>query len=147
VYSKNRGEDMGFSRLDTKEDVENFITAVKSILTSSSFCIDTDLDILPKKKSEDALDPYTTANTLAALDFDRYDIRRVLLVLTVADYAETILDNLDPSFPPFFVFYQTIQKKDVYIKIKIRDRIHGKIFCVSFHFARYPFRRPLPYES
>lgn len=138
---------MSLSRQDSKEEVENFIGRLRDILASPTFNINIDLDLIPKKKSESPLDPYTTANTLAELDYDKYDIRDQLLHITVSDYAETISDNKDPLSPPFFVFCREIQKRDVYIKVKIRDRINGKIFCVSFHFARYPFKKPLPYET
>lgn len=138
---------MSLSQLDSREDVESFIMELKNILTSPTFNINTDLDILPKKKSEDSLDPYTTANTLAELDYDKYDACNQLLNIAVSDYVETILDNKDSSFPPFFVFCKEIQQRDVYIKVKIRDQTNGKIFCVSFHFARYSFKRPLPYEA
>jgi hypothetical protein len=109
--------------------------------------VKSDLDILPRKKDEDPLDPYTTANTLVELEFDKYDIRDQLLSIAVSDYVETIIDDKNSSLPPFFVFCREMQGRDVYIKVKIRDRLRGKVFCVSFHFARYRFRRPLPYES
>ena len=138
---------MSISQRDSKEDVAEFLAELKEILTSTSFDVNTDLDILPKKASEDPLDPYTTVNTLAELAFDRYDVRDQLLSLEVPDYVETIIDSKNPALPSFRVFCREIQKRDVYIKVKIRDRAQGKIFCVSFHFARYPFAHPLPYEA
>lgn len=116
-------------------------------MDSDSFVIHRDLDILLKKKNESPLDPYTTANTLAALDFDKADVCEQLKQLTVCEYAETIIDDRDATWPSFFVFYKNIQMRDVYIKVKIRDRQSGKVFCVSFHFARYPKPAPLPYEN
>jgi len=138
---------MSISQLDSKEDVAGFIAELKEILTSTDFDVNSDLDILPKKASEDPLDPYTTANTLAELEFDKYDVRDQLLSIEVPDYVETIIDDKNSTLPSFRVFCREIQKRDVYIKVKIRDRVKGKIFCVSFHFARYPFTHPLPYES
>ncbi len=116
------------------------------ILESDTFEIERDLDILPKKKNERLTDPYTTANTMAALDFDVNDVCEELKTITVKDYAETILDDRNAAAPPFFVFYRYIQTRDVYIKVKIRDKVTGKVFCVSFHFARYPKPSSLPYE-
>lgn len=49
-------------------------------------------------------DPYTTANTMAALDFDTNDVCEELKTITVKDYAETILDDRNVAAPPFFVF-------------------------------------------
>jgi hypothetical protein len=138
---------MSASQLDSKENVILFLIELRRILTSCDFDINNDLDILPKKANENPLDPYTTANTLAELEFDKNDVKEQLLSVDVRDYVETIIDDKDDSLPPFFVFCKEIQKRDVYIKVKIRDRINGKIFCVSFHFARYLFKHPLPYES
>lgn len=51
------------------------------------------MDILPKKKKESAADPYTTANTMAALEFDANDVCEELKAITVKDYAETMFDD------------------------------------------------------
>ena len=134
------------SRIDSKEFVEQFLSELKTILESDTFVIERDLDILPKKRNERAKDPYTTINTMAVLEFDANDVCEELKAITVEDYAETMLDDRNEAAPPFFVFYRNIQTRDVYIKVKIRGRATGKVFCVSFHFARYPKPSPLPYE-
>lgn len=72
------------------------------------FVITRDLDIMMKKKSESPIDPYTTANTLLELEFDSYDVHSQLVALDVREYLETIIDNLDPDFPPFFAFGKVI---------------------------------------
>jgi hypothetical protein len=132
--------------ISSEEEIKNFLSGIKEILTDPSFNVDVDLDILMKKKTESPTDPYTTANTLLALDFDKYDVLNQLLSLEVSDYLETFIDDLDSRLPPFFAFVKEIKKKDVYIKVKIRDKQKHKIFCVSFHFARYTFPRNLPYR-
>lgn len=134
------------SRIDSKEFVEQFLSELKAILESDTFVIERDLDILPKKRNESATDPYTTINTMADLELDANDVCEELKAITVEDYAQTMLDDRNVNAPPFFVFYRNIQTRDVYIKVKIRDRATGKVFCVSFHFARYPKPSPLPYE-
>lgn len=91
------------------------------------------------------VDPYTTANTMLELDFDRKDVWHQLISLDISEYLETFIDDKDPSWPPFFAFAKSIKNRDVYIKAKIRDRLNGKVFCVSFHFARHPFPETLPY--
>lgn len=83
--------------------------------------------------------------TLLALDFDKNDVLNQLLALEVSEYMETFIDDLDNSLPPFFAFAKVIKSRDVYIKVKIRDTQNNKVFCVSFHFARYPFPTNLPY--
>jgi hypothetical protein len=40
---------------------------------------------LLKKKDEDSLETYTTANTLAELEFDKYDVRDQLLAIAASD--------------------------------------------------------------
>ena len=60
------------------------------------------MDILPKKKKESATDPYTTANTMAALEFDANDVCEELKAITVKDYAETMFDDRNAAAPPFF---------------------------------------------
>lgn len=117
-------------------DVKNFLTDLKHVLTSDKY----DLDILPRKKDEDPLDPYTTENTMLALDYDTDDVKDELLSLTEKDYLETILDDKDSSKPPFWVFGKAIKCKDVYIKVKIRDKARCKVFCVSFHYSRFPLK-------
>lgn len=125
-------------RIDSKTEVQNFLCDLNEIMTSPNFNIDKDLDILPKKNSEADTDPYTTENTLLDLDYDSYDVKAELLSLTVANYVETMIDNKDSSLPPFYVFTKPINSRDVYIKVKIRDQMNNKVFCVSFHYARYP---------
>ena len=78
-------------------------------------------------------------------DFDRNDVLHQLMSLVVSEYLETFIDDKDPSWPPFFVFARSIKRRDIYIKVKIRDRVKEKVFCVSFHFARHPFPDTLPY--
>ena len=131
---------------ESREKVEQFLVELKSILSSPNFNPAKDLDILLKKKNEDMFDSYTTANTLLALGFDNEDVRNELLKIGVEDYAETLIDVMDSTLPPFYVFYRDIQSREVYIKVKIRDSVTGKVFCISFHFARYPAPKPFPYS-
>lgn len=120
-----------------KEEVEEFLKILKSILNNKNFNIGKDLDILLKKKNEDPLDPYTTMNTLNELDYDKKDIKRELLNLSIEDYIETLIDLKDIDGPKLYVFIKYIIGRAVYIKIKIRSIQNRKIFCISFHFARY----------
>ena len=128
----------------TLEDVENFLKSLQEVLQSKDFNIACDLDILLKKSSEALDDPYTTQNTLLDLDFDREDVMQQLL--RGVHYYETIIDNKDPALPPFHAFIKEIEHRNVYIKIKIRDYARRKVFCVSFHYARYPIQS-MPYAT
>lgn len=137
---------MSLKVISSLADVKAFLKELKELLVDPAFNIKTDLDILPKKSSEDPSDPYTTANTLLDLDFDSEDVMNQLLALDASEYLETFIDDINSSLPPFYTFARKIQSKDVYIKVKIRDRKKCKVFCVSFHYARYPFPQRLPYS-
>lgn len=126
-----------------QKDVINYLKELRKVLTNPKFDISKDLDI--KKSSESPTDPFTTANTLLAMDFDRNDVFYHLLALDISEYMETFIDDKDASLPPFFAFGKSIKNRDVYIKVKIRDRISCKVFCVSFHFPRYPLPLKRPY--
>ena len=69
------------------------------------------MDIFPKKKNEMLTDPYTTANTMAALDFDTNDVCEELKTITVKDYAETILDDRNVAAPPGICILQEYSDK------------------------------------
>lgn len=128
-----------------EDEVVAFLKELKEVLTDETFDVSKDLDILLKKSTGSPIDPYTTFNTLQALGFDRHDVLTQLLALDISEYLETLTDDRDNSLPPFFVFGRTIKTREVYIKIKIRDRVRCKVFCVSFHFARYPLPTKRPY--
>lgn len=140
------GEWMSLKIISTESDVITFLTGLKEVLIDSNFDVSKDLDILPKKKTESPTDPYTTFNTMQALEFDRHDIKNQLLGLDISEYLETFIDDKDNSLPPFFAFGKTLKNREVYIKAKIRDRKNCKVFCVSFHFARFPLPTQKPFS-
>jgi hypothetical protein len=125
--------------------VQTFLTELKAVINHPQFDPDRDLDILQKKSGESDTDPYTTRNTLLALEFNNIDVVHQLNQMSEKEYLETFIDDKNPNWPPFFNFGQTVQGKEVYVKVKIRDRIYHKVFCVSFHFARYPLAGKFPY--
>ena len=128
---------METSYCSKKEEVENFLQTLKEILTDKGFDIDKDFDVLFRKKNENRENPYITSNTLAALNYDKKDIKSELLNLRLSDYVETLVDVKDTSGPRLYVFIKEIEKRDVYIKIKIRKIRNRQVFCLSFHFARF----------
>ncbi len=137
---------LSVKKISSRDEVHCFLQELKKILNSKQFNIDADLDILLKKKTESPIDPYTTNNTLLALDYDKNDIVQQLLSLSIEEYIETFIDDKDSNLPPFYTFGKVIEDKDVYIKLKIRDKVTHKVFCVSFHFARYPLKVNRPYR-
>ena len=136
---------MSMKIVSPESDVISFLFELKEALNNTKFNVATDLDILLCKSNESPMDPNTTVNTLLALGFDRHDVMAQLLELEKSDYMETFIDDRNTTLPPFFAFGRSIKQRDVYIKLKIRDRLKCKIFCVSFHFARYPLPTKRPY--
>lgn len=136
---------MSLKVISAEADVTTFLKELKEVLINPNFNVSTDLDILLKKSNEMPSEPYTTANTLLALNFDRNDVLSQLQALDISEYIETFIDDKDNNLPPFFAFGKVIKNRDVYIKVKIRDRKNCKVFCVSFHFARYPIPTNRPY--
>ena len=128
-----------------KEEVIKFLLELKKVMSNRDFDVNKDLDVILKKKNENSLDPYTTQNTLLKLDFDKNDIADTLKKLSVEEYIETGKDRKDISSPEFYIYGKEVQGNLIYIKIKIRDKINHKVFCVSFHFARYPISN-FPYK-
>ena len=128
-----------------KEEVIKFLLELKKVMSNRDFDVNKDLDVILKKKNENSLDPYTTQNTLLKLDFDKNDIADTLKKLSLEEYIETGKDRKDISSPEFYIFGKEVQGNLIYIKIKIRDKINHKVFCVSFHFARYPISN-FPYK-
>jgi len=72
--------------ISTKEEVDFFLKELKDVLLDSNFDISIDLDILQRKKTELPIDPYTTQNTLLALNYDSHDVYTELLTLKTSDY-------------------------------------------------------------
>ena len=137
---------MSQKKISSEQEVIDFLKELKELLTDPRFDNSKDLDIILKKKHESPIDPYTTGNTLLSLDFDKIDVTNQLLCLEISEYIETFIDDKDNDLPPFFAFAKSIKSRDVYIKAKIRDRQKCKVFCVSFHFARFPLRENSPYK-
>jgi len=134
------GEVMANGYIESIAKVEEFLAKVKQVLCADSFDIRTDLDVLLSPVS--GTTGYRNAETLVELGFNNSDIRNVLLSLTAQDYSETLIDACDPTLPAFRVFGKDINKKEVYIKAKIRDRGNKQVFCISFHFSLYPISKP-----
>ena len=62
--------------------------------------------------------------------------------LTVSEYSETKIDRDDLDPPSLFVFGKDINRKLVYVKLKIKGNQKRRILCVSFHYARDPMKFP-----
>ena len=73
---------------------------------------------------------------ILSIDSDACDIVDRLKELTIEEYSETKIDKDDLDPPLLFVFGKDIYRKQVYIKLKIKENQKKRIVCVSFHYAK-----------
>lgn len=72
------------------------------------------------------------------LGYDSEDVVSRLRELTLEEYSETKIDKDDLNPPLLFVLGKDINRKLVYVKIKIKQKenMRNYILCVSFHYAK-----------
>ena len=134
--------------ISSKSDVKGFIEKMCIILASDKFDINRDFVFQRRRQADMQDDEFTNENTLLTLDYDTSDVVEELKKLTVEDYSESIIDDEVEDLRIFYVFGKKIKKRDVYIKVRIKERSTAKgefVFCISFHFARYPITE-FPYK-
>lgn len=123
-----------------RKDVISFLEELNKLLEREDFSIDTDFILIKKKKPND--EKHSTPYTLLDLDYDIWDVVERLKELTVSDYSETKIDKDDFDPPLLFVFGKDINRKLVYVKLKIKGEQRRRVLCVSFHYARSPMTFP-----
>ena len=128
------------STLSKKREVVAFLKELKDILGKEDFNIDSDFILIKRKKTDD--EEHSTPYTLLDLDYDMWDVVERLKELTVSEYSETKIDKDDLNPPLLFVFGKEINKKLVYVKLKIKGDQKRRVLCVSFHYARDPMKFP-----
>jgi len=129
--------------------VKDFLAQMNSVLSNDSFNIDRDFFFQRIRESDEPDDEYTNENTMLELGYDTSDVIEELKTLGLDDYSESIVDNVANGFEVFFVFGKKIRGRDIYIKVRMKQRRKTQdeyVFCISFHFARhpitiYPYRR------
>ncbi len=117
-----------------KGEVADFLDKLHKLLLSDDFDINTDLNLIRKKKQGDEQN-FSTPYTLLDLDYDTEDIVNRLKELKVEEYSETKIDTDDVNPPILFVFGKDINDKLIYVKLKIREQ-QRQVVCVSFHYAK-----------
>lgn len=117
-----------------KRDVAAFLDELHKLLGKKEFDINTDLNLIRKKK-QGADQKFSTPYTLLDLDYDIEDVVNRLKELKVEEYSETKIDKDDVNPPMLFVFGKDINGKLIYVKLKIRDQ-QKQVLCVSFHYAK-----------
>jgi len=123
-----------------RSEVISFLEDLKNLLNTEDFNIDSEFILIRKHKKED--EEHSTSYTLADLDYDTWDVIERLKELTVAEYSETKIDKDDLEPPLLFVFGKDIERKLVYIKLKIKGEQKRRVVCVSFHYAKAPMKFP-----
>jgi len=111
-----------------------FLDELHKLLESDDFDINTDLNLIRKKKRVEE-QKFSTPYTLLDLDYDAEDVVSRLKELKVEEYSETKIDTNDVNPPILFVFGKDINGKLIYVKLKIRD-LKKQVVCVSFHYAK-----------
>lgn len=132
--------DIFLSTQSKKREVIAFLEELKELLGKEDFNIDSDLTLIKKKKPND--EEHSTPYTLLDLDYDTWDVVERLKELTVSEYSETKIDKDDLDPPLLFVFGKDINRKRVYVKLKIKGDQKRRVLCVSFHYARDPMKFP-----
>jgi len=117
-----------------KSEVIAFLEDLKDFLGKENFDIDSDFMIIKKNKPDD--EEHSTPYTLLDLDYDTWDVVERLKELTVSEYSETKIDKDDLNPPKLYVFGKFINRKLVYVKLKIKGDQKRYVLCVSFHYAR-----------
>lgn len=123
-----------------KREVVAFLEELHRLLERDDFDINTDLNLIRKKK-QGADQKFSTPYTLLDLDYDAEDIVNRLKELKVEEYSETKIDIDDINPPILFVFGKDVNGKLIYVKLKIRDQ-QKQVICVSFHYAKDKMRFP-----
>ena len=121
-------------------EVVAFLEELKMFLEKGDFNIDTDFILIRKNKKDDM--EHSTPYTLLDLDYDIEDVVDRLKELTVEEYSETKIDKDDLDPPLLFVFGKNINRKLIYIKLKIKGGQKRHALCVSFHYARDKMKFP-----
>ena len=110
--------DIFLSIQSKKREVIAFLEKLKELMGKEDFDIDSDLTLIKKKKPDD--EEHSTPYTLLDLNYDTWDVVERLKELTVAEYSETKIDKDDIDPPLLFVFGKDINRKLVYVKLKIK---------------------------
>lgn len=117
-----------------KKEVIAFLEDLKALLGKADFNIDTDLLLIRREKPDDIT--HSTPYTLLDLDYDAKDVIERLKELTVEEYSETKIDKDDLKPPLLFVFGKYINRKLIYIKLKVKGDQKKRVLCVSFHYPK-----------
>ena len=113
-----------------KREVIDFLDKLHKLLESDDFDINTDLNLIRKKK-QGVDQKFSTPYTLLDLEYDVEDVVDRLKELKVEEYSETKIDTDDINPPVLLVFGKSINDKLIYVKLKIRNQQKQVICAIS----------------
>ena len=120
--------------------VIDFLDRVRTLLQN-----DANFIFIKKRRIEKKNPKYTTESCMLELEYNDNDVINEISSLSIKHYYQTFFDDKCRGKEPWFVFIKELQKKQVYIKIKIREREDGdRVVCISFHFVEHEVYN-LPY--
>ena len=132
------------SRIETEEEVDDYITKMKYALDHGA-----SINFQRKRKVDEEREyKYTNEYTVGNLFPSENPIcalKRELNTLTVREYIETVKDINFPKRSEMRVFGKTYQgTEDIYIKIRVEifnEAAAGNhtVFVMSFHYEAKPF--------
>lgn len=134
---------MKLSSIQSRKYILGILKKLHAFIDSESFDPETDLEIVRSKKKDPK---FSTTQTMSDFDYDASDVAACLRKLTIEKYSETLIDIDDPEPPYLFVFGDEINNRQIYIKLKIKEKTHKHILCVSFHYAKWKMRFPFKYN-
>lgn len=129
----NRNEVSYIDIRSSRADVENFLSKVRFLLQNTSKFI-----LIKKRFTEKSNPKYTTETCMLELEYDNQDVINEICSLSLLHYTTTIFDDKGRDTKPLFVFIKEIQKRQVYIKLRLKETNNDeKVVCISFHFAEH----------
>ena len=79
--------------------------------------------------------------TLALFGLETTDVSEILMLLSIANYAQGPKGDKDPDFSgSMYVFGYELENTELYIKLKC-EKERGCV-CISFHPVRWPLTYP-----
>lgn len=112
--------------------MDTFLQEIRKLILDDKF-----LFIKKRIKEKDQIE-YTNSYCMQELGFDSDDVKSEVLGLTTKEFFEILFDDKDFYSNKLYVFFKTIQGRQVYIKLKIKDNDDGeRALCISFHFPQH----------
>lgn len=117
-----------------KGGVQTFLNEMKRILN------DPNMELIIDPRGSEEEEYYSTEYCLTELGYQEKDVIQKLLQLKLTDYIESYKDERVQKSNEFNIFGIILNKKEIYIKVKISSYTNKVILCMSFHYAKFPLK-------